>query len=80
MVHAIGFKCLASRILLGMALLAIALPVSISPTQVSAREVSKDDGSHAKNAFKFLDKRRWREVKSHIRKIKDPLLADVLNW
>ena len=80
MVHTLGFKRLASRILLGMALLAIALPVSISPTQVSAREVSKDDGSHAKNAFKFLDKRRWREVKSHIRKIKDPLLADVLNW
>ncbi len=71
---------LATHILLGIALFAIAIPISISPTSAIAREVSKGDTDHAKNAFKFLDKRRWREVKIHIRKIKDPLLADVLQW
>ncbi len=80
MVHTFTFKWLATHIFLGMALFAIAVPISISPTSATAREVSKSDAGHAKNAFKFLDKRRWRELKIHMRKIKDPLLADVVNW
>ena len=71
---------LTTHILVAIALLGTAVTISTYPTSVFAREVSKGDASHAKNAFKFLDKRSWREVKNHIRKIKDPLLADVLRW
>lgn len=52
----------------------------LAPTPAQGREISKKDAAHAKNAFIFLEKRRWRDVKIHISGMNDPLLKDLLQW
>ena len=69
-------KSVLLAVLLGL----MVMPATLTGTSAQASEISKSDASRAKDVFKFLDKRNWRDAKIHMGKIKDPLLVDLLTW